>query len=317
MTDPHRLTPGTAAAVRVPATSANLGPGFDSLGLALELRDEVVLTVVDGPDVAEVTGEGAGSLPRDGDHLILRLAHEHLRSRGAEAAGLHLRALNRIPHARGLGSSAAAVVAAYAAAEALLPAERRRPPEALLEAATRVEGHPDNVAPALVGGATVSWTRDDAPVPATASLHLHEGIVPVVAIPDVQLSTHAARAVLPATVPHAVAAAQAGRTALLVHALAARPDLLLAGTRDWLHQDPRAASMPGSAALIAGLREGGHAAVVSGAGATVLALCDGAEAADRAAETARSLTAGDAVSWRVLVPSVAVDGVRVESLHHG
>ena len=209
MAAPQPLAPGTAASVSVPATSANLGPGFDSMGLALELRDEVTLTVVAGPDVAEVEGEGEATLPRDGAHLILRLAHEHLRDRGFTAPGLHLRAVNRIPHARGLGSSAAAVVAAYAAAEALLPAALRRAPADLLEAATRFEGHPDNVAPALVGGATVSWTRDDVPGPATARLRLHERVVPVVAIPDTELSTHVARGVLPAEVPHAVAAAQA------------------------------------------------------------------------------------------------------------
>lgn len=317
MPAPRTLAAGTAVVVAVPATSANLGPGFDSMGLALELRDEVSLTVVDGPDVAEVTGEGADVLPRDGSHLILRLAHEHLRARGVRAPGLHLRAVNRIPHARGLGSSAAAVVAAYAAAEALLPAADRRPPEALLEAATDFEGHPDNVAPALVGGATVSWTRDDDARPATAPLRLHERIVPVVAIPDTELSTHAARGVLPESVPHAVAAAQAGRAALLVHALAERPELLMAGTRDWLHQGPRAAAMPASAALVAGLRVRGHAAVVSGAGPTVLALCDGAEAAEQAAAAARALTANDVHAWRVLVPAVAADGVRVEPLHHG
>ena len=110
MAAPQSLAPGTAASVSVPATSANLGPGFDSMGLALELRDEVTLTVVAGPDVAEVEGEGAATLPRDGAHLILRLAHEHLRARGVRAPGLHLRAVNRIPHARGLGSSAAAVL---------------------------------------------------------------------------------------------------------------------------------------------------------------------------------------------------------------
>ncbi|MFD5330215.1 homoserine kinase, partial [Streptomyces sp. NPDC127092] len=257
------------------------------------------------------------TLPRDGAHLILRLAHEYLRDRGFTAPGLHLRAVNRIPHARGLGSSAAAVVAAYAAAEALLPAALRRAPADLLEAATRFEGHPDNVAPALVGGATVSWTRDDVPGPATARLRLHERVVPVVAIPDTELSTHVARGVLPAEVPHAVAAAQAGRAALLVHALAEDPALLPAATRDWLHQEPRAVTMPASAALVAGLRERGHAAVVSGAGPTVLALCDGVQAAEHAAEAARALTADGAAAWRVLVPCVAVDGVRVESLHHG
>lgn len=317
MRGPRELPVGAGAHVTVPATSANLGPGFDALGLAVELRDEVTLTVVEGPDLAEVTGEGEGSLPTDGTHLILRLAHDHLARRGFRAPGLRLTAVNRIPHARGLGSSAAAVVAACAAAEALLPADERRPAASLLDVTARREGHPDNVAPALTGGASVSWTRDDADGFATAALALHPDVTPVLAIPDVELATHVARAALPETVPHAVAAAQAGRSALLVHALTADPALLLPATRDWLHQDPRAAAMPASAALVAGLREAGHAAVVSGAGPTVLVLADGAEAADRAAGAMRSLTAGSGVPWRILVPGVAREGVRVESLHRG
>ncbi|MDY6055598.1 homoserine kinase [Micrococcus sp.] len=309
---------GTAARVSVPATSANLGPGFDSMGLALELRDEIRLEVVDGPDTAAVEGEGAAELPTDGTHLVLRLARAHLEARGARVPGLSLQARNRIPHARGLGSSAAAVVSALTAAEALLPESVRRTPESLLDDAARREGHPDNVAPALLGGATVSWTRDDGVDGfATAALHVHPAVTPVVAVPETRLSTEAARGVLPETVPHAVAAAQAGRAGLLVHALAEDPSLLLPATRDRLHQQQRAVAMPASAALVEALRAEGWAAVVSGAGPTVLVLADGADAARRAADRMAALTADSGVMWRVRVPGIAGEGVRVESLQHG
>ncbi|MCG7422186.1 homoserine kinase [Micrococcus sp. ACRRV] len=311
------LPPGTGARVLAPATSANLGPGFDALGLALELRDEVTLTVVDGPDTAVVTGEGAAELPTDGEHLVLRLAHAHLTRRRFRAPGLALTAVNRIPHARGLGSSAAAVVTAVLAAEALLPADERLSAAELLDVTARREGHPDNVAPALAGGASVSWHRDGGPGWATAAVALHPQITPVIGIPDVTLSTHAARAALPESVPHAVAAEQAGRAALLTLALASRPDLLLPATRDWLHQDARASAMPPSAALVRGLREQGHAAVVSGAGPTVLVLAPTPADAERAAEAMRALAPETGAAWRVLVPGVAAEGARVEPLHHG
>lgn len=311
------LTPGTAVRVAAPATSANLGPGFDAMGLALELRDEVELTVVDGPDTAHVEGEGAGALPTDGNHLILRLAHAHLTRRGVRAPGLALRAVNRIPHSRGLGSSAAAVVTAVLGAEGLLPEDERLGPEELLDLTARREGHPDNVAPALAGGASVSWARDAGRGWSTAPVALHPDVTPVVAIPDTTLATHTARAALPETVAHAVAAEQAGRAALLTLALTARPDLLLPATRDRLHQDARAGAMPASAALVAGLRRAGHAAVVSGAGPTVLVLAAGEADAREAVEAVAGLTADDATAWRVLTPGVAAGGARVETLHHG
>lgn len=311
------LIPGTAVRVAAPATSANLGPGFDAMGLALDLRDEVELVVVDGPDTARVEGEGADVLPTDGDHLILRLAHAHLTRRGFRAPGLALRAVNRIPHARGLGSSAAAVVTAVLGAEGLLPVAERLGTAELLDATARREGHPDNVAPALVGGATVSWAREDGRGWATAPLALHPDVTPVVAVPDATLSTRTARSVLPESVAHAVAAEQAGRAALLTLALTARPDLLLPATRDRLHQDARAEAMPSSAALMARLRAAGHAAVVSGAGPTVLVLAPDAVAARRAVDAVAGLTAEDGTAWRVLTPGVATEGVRVDSLHHG
>ena len=311
------LPAGRSVRVAVPATSANLGPGFDTLGLALELRDEVTFTVVDGPSSARVTGEGEGALPDDGTHLLVRLALEHLAIRGATAPGLALQARNVIPHSRGLGSSAAAVVAALAGAEALLEPGDRLDPDGLLDACAHREGHPDNVAPALAGGATASWVDDTAGGFRTTRLRLHPDLVPVVAAPDARLATHTARGLLPETVPHAVAAAQAGRAALLTHALAEDPSLLLPATKDWLHQDFRASAMPESARLVQVLRRAGHAAVVSGAGPTVLVLAAGATAADEAARLLQAEAESTAARWRVTVSAVASEGVRVETLHHG
>lgn len=313
----RELPVGRSVRVAVPATSANLGPGFDTLGLALELRDEVTFTVVDGPASARVTGEGADSLPDDGTHLIVRLALGHLARRGATAPGLALEAHNVIPHSRGLGSSAAAVVAALAGADGLLEPGDRLDADGLLDACARREGHPDNVAPALAGGATASWIDDATGGFRTAGLRLHPDVVPVIAVPDTRLATHTARGLLPETVPHAVAAAQAGRAALLSHALAEDPELLLPATRDWLHQDFRAAAMPDSARLITALRRAGHAAVVSGAGPTVLVLAAGAAAAEEAAGLLRAEAASTSARWEVTVTAVAAEGVRVETLHHG
>ncbi|XNZ00822.1 homoserine kinase [Micrococcus luteus] len=313
----RELPVGRSVRVAVPATSANLGPGFDTLGLALELRDEVTFTVVDGPSTARVTGEGQDSLPDDGTHLIVRLALEHLARRGATAPGLALEAHNVIPHSRGLGSSAAAVVAALAGADGLLEPGDRLDADGLLDACARREGHPDNVAPALAGGATASWIDDATGGFRTAGLRLHPDVVPVIAVPDTRLATHTARGLLPETVPHAVAAAQAGRAALLSHALAEDPELLLPATRDWLHQDFRAAAMPDSARLITALRRAGHAAVVSGAGPTVLVLAAGTAAAEEAAGLLRAEAASTSARWEVTVTAVAAEGVRVETLHHG
>ena len=315
----RRLPVGRAVRVHVPATSANLGPGFDSMGLALQLDDEVTLEVVEGVWAASVEGEGAESLPTDGSHLILRLAREHLAARGVTVPGLTLHAVNRIPHARGLGSSAAAVVAAIAGAEALLDPEDRLDADGLLGVCSALEGHPDNVAPALRGGATVSWSRggDAAGEVGTAELSLHPGVVPVVAVPDVEVSTHAVRALLPTSVPHAEAAAQAGRAALLVHALSREPRLLAEATVDLLHQGPRSSAMPETAALITRLRAAGHAAVVSGAGPSVLVLAPGERAATTAAEYVRELYADSSRGWRVQVTGIARGGARVEHVRHG
>lgn len=257
--------------VEVPATSANLGPGYDCLGLALDLHDTLVAEVVESGLVVEIEGEGADDLPRDESHLVVRAMRVGFEALGAAPPGLRLHATNRIPQSRGLGSSSAAIVGGLALARALVEDD----PDALsdvdmLRLATRIEGHPDNVAPALLGGFVVSGQDDlDAwGVPATVVPEISA----VAFVPPGGVSTELARGLLPAEVPHATAAANTGRAALLVAALAGATDRLLPATQDFLHQQFRASAMPESFALVQSLRAAGHAAVISGAGPTVLVL---------------------------------------------
>ncbi|ACZ84641.1 homoserine kinase [Streptosporangium roseum] len=299
MTDSIKVT------VRVPATSANLGPGFDTLGLALALYDEVEVGLVDpGGDPRsrsvsiEVTGEGAGELDDGEGHLIVKTIRLTFDRMGLpQPRGIRLRCLNRIPHARGLGSSSAAICAGILAARALAgapypvvdgpdPAGGRdgagpgRPaarPEFtdddVFALATEIEGHPDNVAPCLAGGLTIAWT-DQSDAPHMVKLVPHADIRPVAIIPRHRLSTEVARGLLPKDVPHSDASANAGRAALLIAALTERPEreLLLAATEDRLHQNYRAPAMPQSADLVQRLRGIGVPTVVSGAGPTILAF---------------------------------------------
>ncbi len=274
----------TAVRVRVPATSANLGPAFDCAGLALTCWDELEVVVTDGGLVVEVTGEGAGELPADETHLVVQAFRAACAELGWTPPGLRLTARNGIPQGRGMGSSAAAVTAGVLAAWALCPDVTDVDQAAVLALCSALEGHPDNVAPCLLGGATLSWTT---PTGARAvRLDVDPRIVPVLFVPGTTLSTHLARGLLPAEVPHADAAHAAGRAALLVHALTTDPGLLAEATEDRLHQAQRAPAMPDSAALLTRLRADGHAAVVSGAGPCVLALAvlgDGEDAGDPAA----------------------------------
>lgn len=305
--------------VRVPATSANLGPGFDALGLALALHDEVEVRALGSAEVTvEVVGEGAGHVPDDERHLVvraIRLALDHV---GASQTGLHLVCRNRIPHGRGLGSSAAAVVAGIAAARGLVAEPEALSDDVMVQLASAMEGHPDNAAPAVHGGATVAWEDDTVGV---ASLAVHPDLRPVAIVPPTHLSTAAARGLLPPSVPHGDAAFQAGRAALLVEALGRRPDLLLAATQDRLHQGYRRPAMPDSLALVDALRARGVAAVVSGAGPTVLALArrtvlaDGTEGTDADAAIAAAF-GGVMGGWRVLPVAVDHEGVHVERAPH-
>ena len=258
--------------ISVPATSANLGPGFDSLGLALDLRDELEGEVAGSGLVVEVTGAGAGVVPLDEDHLVVRAMRRAFDALGGQPTGLRLTCRNAIPHARGLGSSSAAIVGGLVLARALVDGGPEALDDAaLLELAIEMEGHPDNVAPALHGGFVISgrderdeWYAVGAPVDARVSAALF--------VPPEALSTEVARGLLPQQVPHADAAADAGKAALLVAALGSRPDQLWRATRDYLHQDYRRPAMPASLDLVDRLRADGLAAVVSGAGPTVLAL---------------------------------------------
>lgn len=257
--------------VRVPATSANLGPGFDSLGLALTLHDELEAEITgDGVDI-EVTGEGADEVPRDQTHLVIRAMCAAFDLTGTRPAGLRLRCHNVIPHSRGLGSSSAAIVAGVVLARGLVAGGGLLLDDAaLLDLAADLEGHPDNVAPALLGGFTIAGREAGEWYAVPAGVDPRIGAVAFV--PPDGVRTELARGLLPESVPHADAAANAGRAALLVAALASRPEHLLTATRDWLHQDQRAEAMPASLALIGRLRERGIPAVVSGAGPTVLAF---------------------------------------------
>jgi homoserine kinase len=269
----ERAHPPAASAVRVrvPATSANLGPGFDTLGLALGLHDEVELGVGAGDRcTVEVEGEGAGRVPCDERHLVLRAAHATFDRAGAPRVPLRLRCRNVIPHSRGLGSSAAAAVAGIVGARALLAATHPLDDDAVLDLAAGFDGHADNVAACLVGGLVVSWGHEGAW--RATRLTPHPALRPVALIAERSSSTEATRGLLPDRVPHADAAFTAARAALLVHALTSAPGLLLEATEDRLHQPYRRPAYPETAAVVDHLRAEGVPAVVSGAGPTVLAL---------------------------------------------
>lgn len=258
--------------VRVPATSANLGPGYDTFGLALARYDEVTAEIAESGLLIEVNG--ADEVALDESHLVVRSLRAALDRLGGQPPGLKLHCVNRIPHGRGLGSSAAAIVAGIELARGLVTDGRQRLDDAAaLALATELEGHPDNVAACLLGGFTIAWL-DPGGVGRAVRLS-PVGVYPVVFIPAEASATHAARAALPAVVPHIDAAFNASRAALLVAALTGRPELLVTATEDRLHQQYRAAGMTGSSALVDRLRAAGLAAVISGAGSSVLALTTG------------------------------------------
>ncbi len=285
--------------VTVPATSANLGPGYDTLGLALGLRDTLTASLTDAGLEITVEGEGADAVPLDESHLVVRSMRRLFELVGAQPAGLRLHCRNVIPHARGLGSSSAAIVGGLALARALSGADVSD--VALFQLAAEIEGHPDNVAPAVFGGLTISG-HDEAFYSVLGPVDQRVGTV--VFIPPTGVETKVARGLIPATVPHADAAADAGNAALLVAALAGQPEQLLRATRDFLHQDYRRPAMPDSLALVDELRASGVPAVVSGAGPTVLAFVYDAPA--------DSLAHRCPAGWRALSLDVERSGVRVE-----
>ena len=296
--------------VTVPATAGNLGPGFDSLGMAMGVTDEVEVWALGSPRVEiEIEGEGVDSLPRDASHLIVRAIRAASDAVGVPHTGLRIVARNSIPHGRGLGSSAAAVVAGIAAVRGLLAEPDALDNETMLRLATEFEGHPDNAAPAIWGGATVAWTDHEGTH--AVPLDVAKNIETAVLIPRAVLATNEARAVLPEQVPHRDAVFNVGRAALLVAALAAHPERLWAATEDRLHQGYRESMMPTAAVMIAYLRERGLPAVVSGAGPSVLVIGTGLMAGGLATGTPEWAEGIGGDTWRCVHTAGPVAGVSV------
>lgn len=258
--------------VRVPATTANVGSGFDCIGIALDLFDELELELLDDPSdiVVEVEGEGSGRVPRDDSHLVLASLLSALEAWGVERPGLGLRCRNRIPHSRGLGSSAAAIVAGLALAWGIAHPGEPLDLAELTTLSSRLEGHPDNAGAAVWGGAILAWFTDDTV--RLIQLDVPEALSTRVWIPEFEVPTAEARSVLPAVVPRADAVAQAIASAALPLALERRHDLLLKATADRIHQEYRAGLMPPSWDLMTRLRGRGVPAAISGAGPAVFAI---------------------------------------------
>jgi homoserine kinase len=300
---------GRSVVVRVPATSANLGPGFDTLGLALSHYDELIVTVVEGSGVTiDVTGVGAGIVATDESNLVIQAIQHCFTHFRQQMPALHVRARNIIPHGGGLGSSAAAIVSGVMAAKGLLEGIVEMDAATLLVLATALEGHPDNVAPALLGGLTIAWSTDVGPQ--AKKLIVHRGVSPLVCVPDFQVSTAHARSLQPETVPYADAVYNVSRAALLIAALAQSPELLFEATGDRLHQDYRAVAMPQTTELIRMLRSHGHAAVVSGAGPSVLVLADDPA---RRLEAIALVQEHAATPWECLLLAVDFKGATVNA----
>ena len=327
--------------VRAPATSANLGPGFDALGLALTLHDEVDAWIRPDGISIEISGEGADLAEAGEAHLVLRAMRAAFAVIGTQPPGIGLRCVNRIPHGRGLGSSAAAIVAGILAARALAGTDGQDrngdgdgtesglamgalPDDAVFRLATGLEGHPDNVAACLGGGLTIAWTVSGRPH--MVRLEPLASICPVICVAPAAVSTEVARRLLPDLVSHKDAAANAGRSALLVAALTQLPspgspgagslngaDALFDATRDWLHQDYRSAAMPETDALVKRLRGEGIAAVVSGAGPSVLALLLGRENPDyrHHLDILGSIVRETGIAWHTSSLDVERHGARV------
>lgn len=298
---------GRRVHVRVPATTANLGPGFDTLGLALAFYDELEVEALDTPGVTvTVEGVGAGEVPTDETNLVASSIKYVFDQVNQPMPGLKLSAHNQIPHGRGMGSSGSAIVSGIKAAQGLLEGVVDFSDEDLLALATALEGHPDNVAPALFGGLTIAWTTEAGPK--FKKLNVHRGVSPMVLVPDFKMSTELARSLQPESVPHEDAVFNVSRSALLVAALTQSPELLFEATEDRLHQEYRASAMPETSAVITALRDAGFAAVVSGAGPSILVLCSDPAERLRAAEVARSVSKS---TWRDLFLTVDIKGATV------
>lgn len=259
----------------VPATTANLGPGFDSIGLALDIRDRITASVVESGVTVSISGNGADSLPNDETHLIAKVALDAAQQWGQPLSGLAIECQNNIPQGRGFGSSAAAIIAGLVIARELTGTDVSD--AQILQQANVIEGHPDNISACLFGGLTVnSWTSlDDVQ---SVSLPVHKDVVVVMGIPQAELNTHKARGLLPDTVPYEDAIFNASRSALLIAAMTSHPEQLMSATADRLHQNYRKSAYSESFDIVSALRTAGIGGAISGAGPSVIALTTSAQA---------------------------------------
>ncbi|WIM69500.1 homoserine kinase [Corynebacterium suedekumii] len=268
------LEVGTRVTVTVPGSSANLGPGFDTLGLALGIYDTIEVEITESGLEVEVYGEGEDDLPRDGSHLVVKAIRSALNAADAQAPGLRVVCTNTIPQSRGLGSSASAAVGGVVAGNAL--AGEPLTTEQVVQLSSAFEGHPDNAAASVLGAAVVSWTTTpvDGSQPGyrAVSVPVDERIRATALVPDFHASTQAVRRVLPSHVTHTDARFNVSRTAVMTVALQNHPELLWEGTRDRLHQPYRADVLPVTAEWVNRLRNRGYAAYLSGAGPTIMVL---------------------------------------------
>ena len=269
------LEVGLKARVKVPGSSANLGPGFDTLGLALSIYDTLEVEVIESGLEVEIFGEGADDLPRDSSNLIVKAINSGLIAADVRAPGLRVVCHNQIPQSRGLGSSAAAAAAGVVAENTLAGSPLDE--DTVVQLSSEFEGHPDNAGASVLGRAVVSWT--DIPVDGRSKpsyravrIPVDESIKAVALVPDFHASTNAVRKVLPSHVTHTDARFNVSRTAVMTAALQHHPHLLFEGTRDRLHQPYRADVLPVTAEWVNRLRNRGYAAYLSGAGPTALVL---------------------------------------------
>jgi homoserine kinase len=298
------------ARVRVPATSANLGPGFDALGLALAMHDEVEARVTGGGLAVAVSGEGEETATAGEQHLVVRAMRAAFGVMGGQPPGIALRCVNAIPHGRGLGSSAAAAVSGVLAARALVAGGADLLPDAdVLALTVDLEGHPDNVAACLAGGLTVAWRGAGGSV-GVLGLAVLDSLAAVACVAPTAVATRDARRVLPEVVPHADAAANAARSALLVAGLTIDPGVLFDATEDFLHQRYRASVMPQTADLLGRLRQAGVAAVVSGAGPSILAMTVAGQ--QPGAKVVDSIARETGTPWRVIPLDVDRQGAAIQ-----
>lgn len=295
-----------AVRVLVPASSANLGPGFDAMGLALSIHDELTAMITDDSGVRiDIQGEGAGEVPTDERHLVVQAMNLGFATMGVEPAGFVLKCRNAIPHGRGLGSSASAIIGGLALARELVVGGGDLLPDSeLLNVALAMESHPDNLSASLYGGFTVSWL-ESATQAGSVCIDIHPNVIPIVAVPPHVLPTEQARGVLSENVARADATHNVARAGLLVHAMSVDPSYLLSATSDALHQQARSHIYPETTALIESMRAEGIAAVASGAGPAVLLLVDRSHP-----EHARTVTRLVPPEWTSVAVPVDLEGVR-------